>query len=184
MEAFFNDFMALGRTISYLPFFMLGYYCNADHIQRIQNLKKYQSALLGFSLALSSVIIAFFVEVPVDFYLLKVPAAALGMSWYSDIICRAAVIILTSGWIIFLLNVLPNKKNYLTHIGITTMPIYIFHLFIRYIIEQYGFPNPNPIVYYSCIFGLGTLCVLVFSSKPFATAYDKLMDFFYRILPL
>src|SRR5665648_95369 len=65
-----------------------------------------------------------------------------------------------------------------------SLPIYIFHLFIRYIIEQYGFPNPNPIVYYSCIFGLGTLCVLVFSSKPFATAYDKLMDFFYRILPL
>jgi len=50
---FFNDFMALGRTISYLPFFMLGYYCNADHIQQIQNLKKYQTGLLGFSLALS-----------------------------------------------------------------------------------------------------------------------------------
>jgi len=180
----FGNFMALGRTISYLLFFMLGYYCNTDHIQQIQNLNKYKTGLLGISLVFSSVIIAFFVEIPVAFYLLKVPAAALGMSWYSDIICRAAVILLASGWIIFFLNILPNKINYLTHVGITTMPIYIFHLFVRYVIEEYGFPNPNPIVYYSCIFGLGTLCVLVFSSKPFATVYDKLMDFFYRILPL
>ncbi|MBK5246415.1 MAG: hypothetical protein JJE49_03985 [Peptostreptococcaceae bacterium] len=180
----FNVFMALGRTISYLPFFMLGYYCNADHIQQIQNLKKYQTGLLGLFMTLASVVLAFWVKVPVRFYLLKVPASELGISWYSDIICRAAIILLAFGWIIFLLNILKNKKNYLTHVGITTMPIYIFHLFIRYFIEQNGFPNPNPVVYYSCIFGLATICVLVFSSKPFVIAYDKLMDFFYRILPL
>lgn len=93
----FNVFMALGRTISYLPFFMLGYYCNADHIQRIQNLKKYQSALLGLIMTLASIILAFWVKVPVEFYLLKVPASALGISWYSDIISRAVIILLAAG---------------------------------------------------------------------------------------
>jgi fucose 4-O-acetylase-like acetyltransferase len=180
----FGNFMALGRTVSYLPFFILGYYINSDNIKQIQVLKKYQVFLLGFSLALSSVLVAFFVDIPVGFYLLKAPASALGISWYSDIICRAAVVLLAFGWIVFLLNILPNKKNYLTYVGISTMPIYIFHLFIRYIIEENGFPNPNPVVYYSCIFGLATLCVLIFSSKPFIKVYDKLMDSIYKIMPL
>lgn len=177
----FDDSFALGRTISYLPFFMLGYYCNGGHLEKIRNLKIYQTALLGLSLTLVSAFLAFQVKAPVAFYLLKVPAAELGMTWYLDILLRAVVIVLAVGWTVFLFNILTNSKNFLTHVGMTTMPIYIFHLFVRYIVEQNGFPNPNPVVYYGCIFGLATICVVVFSSKPSAAIYDGLMDFTYKI---
>ena len=176
-----DESFALGRTLSYLPFFVLGYYCNAEHIKKIQSLKPYQTGMLGISLTLVSSVLAFWVKAPVAFYLLKVSATELGIPWYLDLILRAVIILLAVGWTIFLFNILTNSKNYLTHVGVTTMPIYIFHLFIRYIVEQNGFPNPNPIVYYSCIFGLATVSVLVFSSKPSATVYNGLMDISYKI---
>jgi len=177
----FGDFLALGRTVSYLPFFLIGYYCTQDHIKKIQQLKTHQSLLLGVVMSFTSYVLAFHVKIPIGFYLLKVPAAELGMTWYSDIIIRFVVLFLFIGWTVFVFNVLSSSKNFLTHVGITTMPIYIFHLFVRYVVEQNGLPETNPVVYYGSIFGLASLCVLVFSSKPVAAFYDWFMEITYKI---
>ena len=176
-----DSFLALGRTISYLPFFLLGYYCTTKRIEALQRLKVWHCAVLGAALAAASCILAFCQPVPVGFYLLRTTAAELGLSWYADILMRVLVVFLSCGWMLLLFNILPRGKNYLTYVGVNTMPVYILHLFFRYLVERHGFPAENPLIYYGCIFGAASLCVAVFSSPPVARAYDACMDRLYAL---
>ena len=41
-------------------------------------------------------------------------------------------------WIIFMINVLPSKPCFLSYVGANTMPVYMFHLALRYVIQFYG----------------------------------------------
>lgn len=173
---FFSDFLALGRTVSYFPFFLLGYYCTSEHMEKIQSMRKWRCAVLGASLTAVSCWLAFKVKAPVGFYLLKNPAAELGLDWYSDILLRALIILLACGWMMFFLNILPRSSCYLTYVGRTTMPIYMFHLFVRYIVKVHGLPDFNWFVYYASLFGLASLCVAVFSSPPVANLYDGFLE--------
>lgn len=176
----FSDFLALGRTVSYFPFFLLGYYCTSEHMEKVQSLKKWHCAVLGAVLIGVSCYLAYAVKAPVGFYLLKNPAAELGMAWYTDIILRIFIIFLACGWMVLMFNILPKTDNYLTYVGKTTMPVYIFHLFIRYVIKVHGLPDANWVVYYVCLFGFASLCVVVFSSPPAARLYDGFMDLCYK----
>lgn len=173
---FFDDFLALGRTVSYFPFFLIGYYCSSDQLKKLQSLKGWQCAILGIVLIGWSCFLAFRVKVPVGWYLLKTTAAEIGIPWYTDMIMRVMIYIVACLWIILMVNIIPNKKTYLTYVGMNTMPIYIFHLFIRYIIKDYGLPYSNQVIYYVCIFVFASLCVLVFSCPPVAKAYDWVFD--------
>lgn len=172
--------LAGGRVISYLPYFILGYYCRKEHIDKIRALKTFPTILLGMVLVGASVALAYKAPIPSDFYLLKVSASEIGIAWWQDVLMRGADLILPGLWIIFLLNVVPKGKNYLTYVGVNTMPIYILHLVVRYWVRETGFPDWNGFVYYGCILGLASLCVVVFSSKPVAAAYNGFFDITYE----
>ena len=176
----FDSFLALGRTVSYFPFFLMGYYCTKEKLESLQKLKLYQTLLLLAVLISISCLLAFVAPIPVGFYLLKTYAANLGLVWWVDILMRILIIGLSVGWILVMINILPTTKNYLSYVGMNTMPVYIFHLFIRYIVESNGFPCPNWPVYYLCVFGFASLCVVVFSSPPVAKIYDGILDKLYE----
>ncbi len=184
---FFSDRFGLGRVVSYFPFFVMAFYCTSDQIKKLQCLKKWQCWALGTVLLGISCLLAFCVpQLPVGFYLLKNPACELGITWYWDIIGRALILFLAWGWIIFMLNILPNKKNYLAYVGMNTMPIYIFHLIVRYAIKFNGIglgivPVNNWVVYYGMIFGLASLCAIVFSTKPVVKLYDFVVEGTWKI---
>ena len=185
---FLTEFLALGRIVSYLPFFMIGYYCKPEHIQKLRSLKKYQNALLfAVLIAVSFALAHGLPQVSQEWYLLRNPGSYLDVPWYLDIIMRGLIFILGAAWIILMLNILPNKDNYLAYVGRNTMPVYIFHLIIRQILKKTDitmglFPMPeSPVVYYLLIYALASLCVFVFSSKPVSKGYDFVVDGFYNI---
>ncbi|MBE6020301.1 MAG: hypothetical protein E7228_00980 [Clostridiales bacterium] len=186
MVPFFSDEFALGRMMSYFPFFLLGYYCTEDHLKKLRSLKRLHCVILGAVLISCSCLLAFFGDQwPVGYYLLKSPAVELGIAWYWDIIGRAMIFCLACGWIILMLNILPNKMNYVAYVGMNTMPIYILHLIVRYLVKKYeitfGFLPDNWFVYYIMIFGLASLCVVVFASKPVVKGYDFVVEGSYKI---
>ncbi|MBN7773355.1 acyltransferase family protein [Clostridium aminobutyricum] len=174
-----DDLLALGRTVSYFPFFLLGYYCSSDRIKKLQQLKIWQTFLLGAALLGVSYLLAYHVDIPVEFYLLRTTGEALGVVWYADIFMRVVILLLSCAWILLMFNLLPNKNNYLAYVGVHTMPIYILHLFFRYYLKKEGFPFTDPIAYYLGIFGFASLCVVIFSSPPIAKAYDKTLKLIY-----
>lgn len=183
---FFSDTWALGRMVSYFPFFLLGYYCDKDTLKRIRSLKKSHCWIMGIVLMACSCILAFCVkDLKVGFYLLKSPACELGIDWYWDILGRIIIFCLACGWIVLMLNILPGKMNYVAYVGMNTMPVYIFHLIVRYLVKKYtiffGVLPENWVVYYGMIFALAGLCVFVFTTKPVIWIYDTAVEGSYQI---
>lgn len=184
---FLTGVLGLGRMVSYFPFFVMAVYCTGDQLKKLQCLKKWHCWLLGAVLLGISCVLAFCVpQLPVGFYLLKTTAANLGIPWYWDIFGRLMVLFLAWGWIILMVNILPSKKNYLAYVGMNTMPIYILHLIVRYLIKVHGIgfgvvATDNPVVYYLLIIGLASLCAVVFSSKPVAAVYDFVVEGTWKI---
>lgn len=184
---FLTGILGLGRMVSYFPFFVMAVYCTGDQLKKLQCLKKWHCWMLGAVLLGISCVLAFCVpQLPVGFYLLKTTAANLGIPWYWDIFGRLMVLFLAWGWIILMVNILPSKKNYLAYVGMNTMPIYILHLIVRYLIKVHGIgfgvvPTDNPVVYYLLIIGLASLCAVVFSSKPVAAVYDFVVEGTWKI---
>ncbi|MGC2872465.1 acyltransferase family protein [Ihubacter sp. mB4P-1] len=186
---FLTEFLSLGRIVSYFPFFFLGYYCTPEHISKIKCLKRWQCWLLGIVLTGISVYLAFGLkEIPVEWYLLRRPGAEIGVMWYTDVLMRLLLVVLGCAWIVLMFNVLPGKDNYLAYVGRNTMPVYIFHLVVRQWIKKHGItmglfmlPEADSVLYYVLIFGLASLCVVVFSSKPVSRFYDFVVDGLYSV---
>ena len=133
----FGQFMALGRVFSYFPFFMLGFYCSKETLDKVRSLNKGIVAVLGVALVAGTILLMKFGPSP-SWFLLKEDCSNFGMPWYQDVLCRIIVFALACGWITFMVNILSSKKNFLCYIGTNTMPIYLFHLGIRHIITQYN----------------------------------------------
>ena len=150
----FGQFMALGRVFSYFPFFMIGYYCSKETLDKVRTLKKKPAlvALLGAALVFMSIWLMYHGP-KLGWFLLKTDCSHFGMPWYTDSLYRLLVFALACGWIVFMVNILPSKQNFLCYIGTNTMPIYLFHLGLRHVITQKG-------IYAGCI---GALIVAWFA---------------------
>ena len=135
----FGQFMALGRVFSYFPFFMIGYYCSKETLDKVRTLKKKPVlvALLGAALVATSIWLMYHGP-RLGWFLLKTDCGHFNMPWYMDSLWRLLVFALACGWIVFMVNILPSKQNFLCYIGTNTMPIYLFHLGLRHVITQYG----------------------------------------------
>ncbi len=135
----FGNFMALGRAFSYFPFFLLGYYCSKERLAAVQKLREKPAllALLGVVLVAISVLLCKFGP-NVGWYLLKESVHNFDMLWWEDTLLRIMIFFLASAWIIFMVNVIPSKKSFISYIGMNTMPVYVFHLTLRYVIQLYG----------------------------------------------
>lgn len=134
-----GDLLSLGRAISYFPFFLLGYYCSKERLAWVQQLKKKPAvlAVLGAVLVLISILLCKYGP-NVGWYLLRESVHSFRMEWWQDTLGRIGIFFLSSAWIVFMVNVLPSKKNFISYVGMNTMPVYIFHLTLRYVIQFYG----------------------------------------------
>lgn len=133
------DFMSLGRAVSYFPFFLLGYYCSKERLAWLQQLKKHPVvlAIMGVVLVLISVALCKWGP-NVGWYLLRESVHSFDMLWWQDTLGRLGILVLSSAWIVFAINVIPSKQNFISFVGSNTMPVYIFHLTLRYVIQFYG----------------------------------------------
>ncbi len=135
----FNDYLALGRVFSYFPFFLIGYYCSKETLDKIRTLKKHPVILVLLAAVLVGASILLVFKGPwLSWFLLKDSASALNMTLWGDALMRLVVFLLACGWITLMVNILPSTKNFLCYVGTNTMPIYIFHLGIRHIIKIQG----------------------------------------------
>lgn len=136
----FGNFMSLGRALSYFPFFLLGYYCSKERLAWFQGLRKKPLLLVLLGAVLVGItFLLMHSDVKVGWYLLKQSVDNFpNMLWWEDTLMRILIFFVASGWIIFMVNIIPSKKSFISYIGMNTMPIYVFHLTLRYVVEFYG----------------------------------------------
>lgn len=170
----FSTYMALGRVICFLPFFLLGYYCTKDNIERIRRIPKLIPILVILGVgALSTFVVKknlFKVEV---LYLRKPypEDADLEHMAYRILVYIVAILMIASFIIL-----LSNKNSILSGIGTNTMTVYIFHLFTIPLLEKLRIFYDRPYLYlvYSVI--MTVIITFIFSRPIINKLYNKVLN--------
>lgn len=171
--------LALGRICSFLFFFILGYKAEWNHIEKIRSVSKKWILLLLAGLLIFSFLTAYTNVIPVEMWHLKDGYSIYHLSDAMGMLIRALLGIVSVGWLIVLINLLPNRKSFYTGIGQRTMTVYICHIPIRYLIEKIDLPGDGNVFMYMLTFGLVIASIYLFSRPALHTAYHAIIDFLY-----
>lgn len=177
---FFNSTLSIGRTLSFLPFFLAGYYFKAQWIVKIKKLPR--KAALGALLLLIcfSVVVSILELVPLDVLLMKNSYHSAGVGNLEGVSIRIAIYIVSAMWIAVFINLVPAKKTFLVTIGQNTMTIYVMHIVVRYLIKDFGFNFGNSAVTYVVLTCFAVLSVWLFSRPVVTRGYNGILNGLYQ----
>ena len=170
----FSGYLALGRTICFFPFFLLGYYCTKEHIAKIKRIPK----IISFAvIAANAVISAYVVHKDLfdeSFLFLKSPyPKGTGVTF---LFYRLLIYVVAIAMIAAVINLTGSRKNFLSSIGANTMTVYILHLFTVPILEKFEIFKNKPILFFLYTIGATILIVLLYSLPVVKRIYDLIMD--------
>lgn len=177
------NIFSLVRTISFFPFFLLGYYVDSNIISRIKTkpmvlisacgvifsiIVVYKN--LGFVRNYQSILYATSSYNVLDVN--EVLAAVMKFGWYA-----VAVLLIT-----FFLVIVPERKFWFTSIGENTLGIYILHRVVREILDRAGLYNiiESNTIELILIFVVSILCCLCFGTHSVNKPFRKLLKLNYK----
>ena len=172
-----GEFAAIGRTVAFLPFFILGY--RFDKNKCMEFAKKYSVKICsGVSLFLIFSVV--FLEAEhINFSILSMKNSyakigELERGW----IYRLTAYILATLIIYFIAVLMPRKKHWFTYLGQRTMSIYLLHGIIyksiEYLTDAYTAIETKLEMGLTIVFSV--LLTLVLSLKPFHLIIQKLSN--------
>ncbi len=131
-------YLSLSRTITFFPYFLMGYFTQKRHITIIKQyfVKKY---------AVSTLLAIFFLlylinnKINYKWFYGSLSYSQLNDSIYPNCIIRTAIYILAIIISICILTLIPDKKFFFTHLGSRSMTVYLFHGFIIKLLLKYKF---------------------------------------------
>lgn len=168
-----GSILSFSRTIVFLPFFLLGYYTDTEKIEYIFNKVNIGICILGI---LVFVIISFFIANKniLDYRFLygSYSYKELGISVYMGIIYRILLYFSSILLSLFVAYIIPTNKIFFTHIGKSTMYIYVFHIYLVLLIF-YFIPSWNQSIFTNLIIIFSPLLVTyILSCKIFEKTYN------------
>ena len=176
-----NRFLSISRTIAFFPYFILGYYTNKEHIEKIRGLnKKITIPILLVLIAVTYVLSDNVIDVEllknaVSYHSLKVENLK-GMYVRIFQFCMAMSISVC---------LTPQKNNYLANIGQKTITIYLISSFIQKLICVF-IENSNIDIIGNNAISISIsiistiLIVLICSTDKVYEIYNKVIDWIYR----
>jgi fucose 4-O-acetylase-like acetyltransferase len=170
----FASYMALGRTFAFLPFFLLGYYCSKEHIEKIRRIPKIISLLIFIVVGICSVCIIKYDIFQVKNLFLKLPypeEADVEHMFYRIFIYVIALLMIGA-----LINITSDNKSFISKIGLNTMTVYIFHLFIVPILEKFEILNDKPYLYMAYAVVISIIITYLFSRPKVSKYYNKVIN--------
>lgn len=179
---------AISRACTFFISFVMGYLLTMEQGEKACRLKLWQTVPLG--LGLLAITVATVLLLPPNIseaIKLNASFCATGLPIWEGLLVRALLLIVSSGWILFLLNLFSDKKGFWAHIGMNTMPIYIFHLFLAGIFKVKGFAlgyydfKGQETLYLLTLFLVSLAATFLLSTKPAQKAYSLLMDKTYTL---
>ena len=187
--SFLGPYLALERACSFLVFFLLGYYCKWEHIEKIRRIPKPLIFLMMAILVAISIWYAGQRNYVIGALLFKNCYAELGIQFFDGVLTRFVVGMAALVWLAIWINLLPNSKlprkgGLISQIGQNTMTVFLLHVFVRQILkwagrQDFAILSPGGFVYVLVMLVLSLACVYVFSRPVVAKAYDKSMHVLY-----
>lgn len=177
---FLDSTLSLGRTFSFLPFFLLGYYFKPEWIDKLHRLPKAVSWLLLSVLIGFTIHLAFYRVFPLEALYMKASYASTGLTNDQGVLLRIAISLISLAWIFVFINLTPKSRTFLTAVGQNTMTVYILHIVVRYFIKGMGGSFGQDIPSYLFLIAVSVLSVWVFSWPSVAERYRCFMDNVYQ----
>ncbi|MBP1755431.1 MAG: hypothetical protein H6Q59_1829 [Firmicutes bacterium] len=169
----FSEFMALGRMVCFLPFFLLGYYAVPEHIAKIRSLPKPLFALVPVFTGILSVFIVYRDIFDTELLFLR--------TYYPEgeeirtMLFRLLILIVALAMLLTLINLVSAKKNFLTYLGTSTMTVYILHIFTIPALEKLELLKQQPYLYLVYSVLMTILITYIYSRPSVNRAYDRVM---------
>ena len=160
--------LSLGRIFSFFLFFIMGYFSDEEVFNKIRNIKrKYIIPVFTLSIGLFSYLVLK-MNPDVELFQFREYFAAYGISNIEGIIFRLVLLLFTTVFLLSIANLTTDKKCFLTTIGQRTLPIFVFHIMIRYVIkktEVFAY-FPLPVSYLLLI--ISVILTLIIFTRPSA----------------
>lgn len=177
---FLDSSLSLGRTFSFLPFFLLGYYFKEEWIIWIKKVPKTYGVLTLAILVSICTFVAFSGIIPLAVLYMKAPYVSTGLSWPEGIVVRTLILLFAMAWIFVIVNLAPQRRTFLSLIGRNTMTVYVMHIIIRYILQYYGGFFGQDMMSYLVLSTFAAVTLWIFSRPAFAAGYQTAMDLLYE----
>ena len=170
---------SLGRLASFLVFYLAGFKCSGETIEKIRRIPKVLTFLL--LAVLTGICIAEgFMQVDMESYLMRRPISEYGVTAPDYLLTRVQLLVEAAGWIVVFINMMPRKRTPLSGLGQRTMTVYLLHIFIRNLLKFYNVPFEGTIWYYLIVVGLVISSLYLFSRPAVDRAYNRIIDLLYR----
>lgn len=161
-----GHYLSLSRTIAFIPFFLLGYYCRISRFDF--NILKKNNNIFYFTVFLASVFTIFLYlfcnSINKDWIFASNPYE----SFNYNFIIRCASYIMAIIFSVFILIILPNKNiKFITNAGMNSMSIFLLHGFVIKFLRKYfnfGIFHTNFNIISAMIL-ITLLVVMIFSSR-------------------
>jgi fucose 4-O-acetylase-like acetyltransferase len=165
----YSTLLSFSRTISFLPFFLLGYFTDNETIKKIKNCS---SLLMSLGLAVFGVI-AFLITkynvIHYQFFYMSQAYQSFGLNIGQGIFLRILFYLFAIGISICLINLTPDKKLRLSSLGERTLIVYLGHIYLITVASRWIQPFHSTfsnllLVLILSIFIVGILSLPVFTS--------------------
>ena len=170
----FGTYLGIGRTINLLFFFLLGYYCTRENVEKIRKCPKVISVCLIAATAIFAYAMVFRWDASYGALFMRKPYRADYEIF--DFLIRGAVYLLATGMIFAFINLTSRKRTKFSYIGTNSVCVYIFHLFLVQFIERFYDFEINPWINLLVFVVISIMTAVVFGQPIFAKAYQKLTD--------
>ena len=187
---FFGPVLAAQRACSFLVFFMLGYYCKWEYIEKIRRIPHWIMLIPMAVLVGASIWFSRQSRIGVWVLMFKSSNESLNISFAESVLARFVVAVAALLWLVIWFNLMPNTKlpskgGLISQIGQNTMTVFLLHVFVRQLVKMANRQDfillaPGGWIYVGIILVLALLCVYLFSRPIVAKAYDKSMHFIYK----
>lgn len=173
----FASHMSIGRIFSFLPFFLLGYYCNASHIKAIRRIPKWVAISIAGFFACASYISAKYKLLSFEsLYLRSDYVTRDEYAWYANPELYQRIFLYFSAFcmIFVLINLVSATSKRFSFIGENSITIYILHLFIVPFLKELNLFHQKPI----CFFLYAILCsilIVLLTGLPIVKQYYNLL---------
>lgn len=170
----FSAYMALGRVVGFLPFFLSGFYFKKEYIAKIRRLPKVVGLVIILAIGVLSVFLVKSGVFKVKYLYLKSPYSE--DAEIEQMMFRVMIYIVAFLMIFAFIIITSDRKTILTNLGQNTLTVYILHLFTIPLLEKFEILYDQPYLYliYSIVV-TAILCYL-YSLPIVKKIYNRTMD--------
>lgn len=174
--------LSFSRTIFFLPFFLLGYYCDSNKLEKLNRINVW-TALLGVILF---IVLGLYIADKniLDYRFLygSYSYKELNMNIWIGMAYRILLYMSSIALSSFICILTPTIKTFYSNLAKSTMYVYVFHIYVVLIIF-YLIPTWDENILTKCIVLFSPLFVTyLLSSKIFASIYKFMFSYFHKLI--